>query len=119
MKFDLKYKKTWLSFVEIIPNEGYLFNELIENPNKENYVGAWANILTKADTIEQSLILISKGLAEKNFKIKFIEKIENIYGLIEYDECSDSIISDADFLLKNNYKFKINDKLFPYTNENV
>jgi len=54
-------------------------------------------------------------LDELNFEVIFIDKIENIGSLIEYKEISnDDVKSEADWLLKNNFVFKISDRLFPY-----
>lgn len=51
---------------------------------------------------------------ELNFEVTFIDKIENIGSLIEHKEISNDVKSEADWLLKNNFVFKISDRLFPY-----
>lgn len=51
---------------------------------------------------------------ELNFEVIFIDKIENIGSLIEYKEISNDIKSEADWLLKSNFVFKISDRLFLY-----
>ena len=48
---------------------------------------------------------------ELNFEVTFIDKIENIGSLIEHKEISNDVKSEADWLLKNNFVFKISDSI--------
>jgi hypothetical protein len=116
---NTKYKNVWLAFVQIKPEENYSFEELIESDeeNEEKYMGAWANILVKADTINEALEIIPQGLKEKNFEVVFIDKIENVQSLVEYEEIDLKVLKEIDWLLSNEYVFMISDKIFPYAEE--
>jgi hypothetical protein len=110
-----QYLAVWLVFVNIKPLDGFKFHELIETKRKnENYIGAWANILVRADTIHKALEIIPRGLKELNFEILFIDKIENFKSLVDYKEIAPEVIEEADWLLCTSYVFKISDKIFPY-----
>ena len=66
-----KYSKLWLMLVNIKAKDGFEFNDLIDHEGKplEIYAGAWANILLKSDTINNSLEIAQRGLVELNFEI--------------------------------------------------
>ena len=68
----------------------------------------------KADDINTALGIVPQGLDEKNFKIIFIDKIENVASLIEYEELDKKVIQEVDWLLSTDYIFKISDKILPY-----
>lgn len=112
------YNNLWLSFVNLKAKKGFVFKDLIDFEDTEekiNYKGVWANIIIKSKNIKEALDIIPLGLDELNFEVIFIDKIENIGSLIEYKEISnDDVKSEADWLLKNNFVFKISDRLFPY-----
>ena len=113
MKSD--YRNTWIAFVQIGAEEGQEFMELIDsNKSDEIYSGAWANVLLRADTIGKALDIIPLGLKEKGMKVLFIDKIENVYSLAEYDEIDRNVLNEVDWLLESDYVFMISDKLFPY-----
>ena len=112
------YSKIWLMFVHIKAKRGRDFIDLIDTEGKalkNKYLGAWANILIKAKTINEAIDIAPKGLAEKGFDVKFIDKVENFNSLIEYKEARKDVIKEAAWLLKSKYVFKISDKIFPYT----
>lgn len=111
------FKNTWLAFVNIKAKNNFEFSNLIDFENEElriNYSGAWANIIIKADSINEAVEIIPLGLNELNFEVVFIDKIENIESLIEYDEMNEDVKSEVAWLLKSKFVFKISDKLFPY-----
>lgn len=110
------YKNFWLAFVEIKAKEGFEFSDLIdfEDSSKEDYKGAWANIIVKSDSINDALGLIPLGLGELNFEIVFTDKIENVGSLIEYNEILEIVREEVDWLAESDFVFKISDKLFPY-----
>ena len=110
------YKNIWLAFVQIKPEKGYSFRELIESDeeNEKNYIGAWANLLIKADTINEALQILPEGLKEKNFEVVFIDKIENVQSMVEYEEIDIKVLREIDWLLSTDYIFMISDKIFPY-----
>ena len=110
------YIKLWLVFVNIKPQKGYNFSELIDSEGiqTENYIGAWANAIVKADTINQALTICPLGFAELGFEVEFIDKIENFNSLVEYDELKEDVIKEGQWLLQSNFVFKISNKLFPY-----
>ena len=112
------YNNLWLAFVNLKAKKGFVFKDLIDFEDTEekiNYKGAWANIIIKSKNIKEALDIIPLGLDELNFEVIFIDKIENIGSLIEYKEISnDDVKSEADWLLKSNFVFKISDRLFPY-----
>jgi hypothetical protein len=111
------FKNTWLAFVNIKAKKKFNFNDLIDFGNEEtkaDYSGAWINIIVKAESISGVVEIIPKGLDELNFETIFIDKIENIESLIEYDQVNEIVMSEVDWLLKSNFVFKISDKIFPY-----
>ncbi len=82
------YRNVWLAFVQIEPTGNYSFEELIESDEKveKKYIGAWTNLLIKANTINEALEIVPQGLKEKEFKVVFIDKIENVQSMVEYEE---------------------------------
>ncbi|MBS4065149.1 MAG: hypothetical protein KGZ74_11350 [Chitinophagaceae bacterium] len=112
------YDKVWIAFVNIQALEGAKFNDLIEidsDKQSEEYIGAWCNVLIVNDKINEVPDIIEAGLSELYMKVKFIDKIQNLASLIEYDEIGEGVIKEAEWLLKTKYIFKISDKLFPYS----
>ncbi|MBK8444577.1 MAG: hypothetical protein IPL35_14705 [Sphingobacteriales bacterium] len=112
-----KYSNFWLAFVNVKAKEGFSFTDLIDvegKPNGVKYKGAWANVIVKAERINEALEIVPLGLGELDFEIVFIDKIENIGSLIEHKEIKDDVKSEVDWLLKSEYVFKISDKLFQY-----
>lgn len=110
-----KYKEVWLVFVNIKAIDNFKFSDLIDSEEiNENYKGAWANIIVKAKNISDALEIIPQGLNELKFEVVFIDKVENIASLIEYEEINETVKSEVNWLIKSNYVFKISDKLFPY-----
>ena len=113
-----KYKEAWLMFVNVKAKPGLVFSDLVENNDKNHtYVGAWANIIVLSKDIKEALSIAPLGLDELGFEIDFIDKIENILSLIEYEEIDDSVLEEVDWLLSSEYVFKISDALFPYEND--
>jgi hypothetical protein len=114
-----EYKKVWLAFVQIEAQENYSFNELIDSENRHTpeYVGAWANVLVKAENINQALEIVPQGLDEKKFDVIFIDKIENVASLIEYKELDENVMQEVDWLVSTDYVFMISDKIFPYVGQ--
>lgn len=111
------FKNTWLAFVNIKAKNNFNFIDLIDFAEEDtniNYTGAWANIIVKADNVNEAIEIIPQGLEELNFEVVFIDKIENMESLIEYDEVNEGVKSEVDWLMKSNFVFKISDKLFPY-----
>jgi hypothetical protein len=112
-----KYNNFWLVFVNVEAKEGFSFADLIDfdgAPNGEKYKGAWANVIVKAERINEALEIVPLGLDELDFDVVFIDKIENIGSLIEYKEIKEDVKAEVDWLLKSEYVFKISDKIFPY-----
>lgn len=113
----MKYNNFWLAFVNLKAKSGFIFTDLIDfDGSAENieYIGAWANIIVKSDSINEALEIVSLGLGELDFEVMFIDKIENIGSLIEYKEISDDVKAEVDWLAKSEFVFRISDKLFPY-----
>lgn len=112
------FKQLWVASVDIEAMPNYDFMELIDrsdcNEALPKYIGAWANVIIQAPTIKEALFLIEIGLNEKNFKIRFIDKIENLYSLVEDNEINIDMIKEAEWLYKSQYSFMISDKLWPY-----
>lgn len=111
------YSNFWLAFVNLKAKDGFVFNDLIDFdglPDNIDYSGAWANIIVKANNINDALKIVPLGLDELDFDVVFIDKIENIGSLIEYKEITDDVRAEVDWLSKSEYVFKISDKLFPY-----
>lgn len=112
------YNKVWLAFVDIKAKNGRRFNDLVElekNNNPAEYIGAWANLLLISTTINEVPNIIEAGLNELDMTVKFIDRIQNVNSLIEYDEIDENVVKEADWLLSSGFVFKISDKLFPYT----
>lgn len=110
------YTNVWLAFVDIEAKSGNEFNELIDIEGNQNhqYIGAWGNILIISDRINDVADLIEAGLGELDLAVKFIDKIENVASLVEYEEIKEDVLTEVDWLLSSTYKFKISNKLFPY-----
>ena len=91
------YSRLWLMLVHIKAKKGLVFKDLVdmegfdESPKKK-YLGAWANILVKAKTINEAIDIAPKGLAEKSFDVKFIEKVENFKSLVEHKEVKKEVM---------------------------
>ena len=121
MRTENKYKQIWVASVDIEAVPGYDFMELIDysdhNEVLPKYIGAWANVIIQSATINEALILLERGLNEKSFNIKFIDKIENLYSLIEDNDINEEIIKEAEWLYSSQYRFMISDKLWPYVND--
>lgn len=118
MKVKKKFRKLWIALVDIKAAPGYVLNDLIDmsdcEDQEEIYVGAWANVILKAKTVKEALDLIERGLAEKKFVVKFIDKIENIYFLIDNDALGAETIKEAEWLYSSQFRFMISDKLWTY-----
>lgn len=117
MSNNKKYNNIWLAFVNMKAQDNFKFIDLIDFNGEDfniNYIGAWANILVKANSINEAIEIIPKGLNELNFKVVFIDKIENMDSLIEYDEINKEVKTEVNWLIESNFVFKISDKLFPY-----
>ena len=121
MKTENKFKQIWVASVDIESVAGYDFMELIDCSDHDEvlpkYIGAWANVIIQSATINEALNLLEIGLKEKNFRIKFIDKIENLYSLIEDNDINEDIIKEAEWLYSSQFKFMISDKLWPYVND--
>lgn len=121
MKTKKKFKKLWIASVDIEAAPGYEFNDLIDcsecNETLPAYNGAWANVILQSETIKEALNLIEQGLSEKNFIVKFIDKIENLYFLVEDNDVNVEIIKEAEWLYSSKFRFMISDKLWPYLND--
>lgn len=108
------YRNVWLAFIDIQSFEGLKFQDLIDFDDEvpEDYIGAWTNVLVVTDRINEVPDIIEKGLTELNFSLKFIDKIENVASLIEYDEIDENVVEEIDWLLSTEFIFKISDKIF-------
>ncbi len=78
------------------------------------YIGAWANILVKADTINEAIEIIPLGLKEKNFKVIFIERAVNLQSMADENDVEEEELEEADWLLSTSYRLKIVERLYPY-----
>ena len=108
MKTKKIFKQLWVASVDIEAMPNYDFMELIDRSDCK------ANVIIQAPTIKEALSLIEIGLNEKKFKIRFIDKIESLYSLVEDDEINIDMIKEAEWLYKSQYSFMISDKLWPY-----
>lgn len=113
---NVDFKNFWLVFAQIKPEAGYLFEDLVESESfvNEKYVGAWANLIVKSNEIIDALKLVSLGLKEKNFEVVFIDKIENVQSLVDYNELDHKILNEIEWLIDSDFVFMISDKIFPY-----
>lgn len=116
-----RYNNLWHAFVNIGAMEGYDFNDLIDMSDCEEttdkYIGAWANLLIKAHTINEAIDIIPLGLKEKNFKVLFIESVCNLQSMVEHEEIDEDEIAEADWLQSSDYKFKIVNRIYPYVTD--
>lgn len=121
MKTKKKFKQIWVATVDIEAISGYDFMDLIDfsehNEVLPRYIGAWANVIIQSASIKEALNLLEIGMNEKNFRIKFIDKIENMYSLIEENDINVDMIKEAEWLYSSHYSFMISDKLWPYVND--
>jgi hypothetical protein len=115
-KNKILFIELWMVFVNIKAKNGFDFRDLIDSyeKNKNEFKGAWANILIKAETISEAIDIVPLGLEELNFDAVFIDKIENIGTLAENNELNAGVVKECNWLLESGYVFKISDKLFPY-----
>jgi len=93
--------------VHIKAKKGLSFKDLIDTkdiPVNKNYLGSWANIIIKAKTIDEALTVVPRGLKEKGFEIKFIDKVENFNSLVKYKETTSDFIKEANWLLKIGFR---------------
>ena len=106
-----KYKNLWHIFVNIEAIEGYNFNDLIDTSDCDTtvskYIGAWTNILVKADTINEAIEIIPLGLKEKNFKVIFIERAVNLQSMADENDVDEEELEEADWLLSTSYRSKL------------
>lgn len=118
MRAKTKYKQLWIASVDIEASPGYKFNDLVDCSELmtplPSYDGAWANVILHAETINEAINLVEKGLSEKNFSIKFIDKIENLYSLVEDENINIDLVREAEWLYSSKYSFMISDQLWPY-----
>jgi hypothetical protein len=118
---DEKYKNIWLALVDIRALDGFDFMELIDVTeavdSREKYIGGIGNILVKADDIYSVLDIVKLGLKELNLKPVYIDKVENVVGLITDNALTEKVCEEIDWLLGSKFVFKISDKLFPYSEE--
>ena len=80
--------RLWLVFVNIKPIKPHKFIDLIEiedDNNMPEFIGAWANIIIKADDIQEVIQILPAGLLEKNCEVVFVDKIENMNSLLEHE----------------------------------
>ena len=116
-----KYKNLWHIFVSIEAIDGYHFNDLVDTSDcdtpVDKYIGARANILVKADTINDAIEIIPWGLKEKNFKFIFIERAVNLQSMVDENDVDEEEMEEADWLLSTSYRFKIVDRLYPYVTD--
>jgi hypothetical protein len=115
-KNKILFIELWMVFVNIKAKTGFDFRDLIDSyeKNKNEFKGAWANLIVRAKTINEAIDIVPLGLSELNFDVGFIDKIENIGTLAENNEVKAEVLEECDWLLENGYVFKISDKLFPY-----
>lgn len=114
-----EYEQIWMAFLDIKAQEGYEFDDLIDlsdckDPAEVKSVGAWGNVLVRANNIKEAIEIIEMGLHEKKFEVKFIDSIKNFYSLVEEGTVSDEVIQEADWLYSSGYRFMISDRLWTY-----
>jgi hypothetical protein len=116
----MDYKKMWLAFVQVVPDEGYHFADLIDTEGAEaeaTYMGAWCNVLVKHEDIKQAIGIIEESLWDKHFVLAFIDKIENIESLVENEELNEDTLADIQQLCNSGQVFTISGSLYPYMEE--
>jgi len=96
------FKELWIVSVDIEAMPGFEFNELIDsndcNAPLPKYIGAWANVIIQSENINEVINILEIGLKEKNFSIKFVDKVENMYSLVENNEVNVDTIEEAKWL---------------------
>jgi hypothetical protein len=112
-----KYDELWLILVKFEAQENYRFNDLInaedEDPKYE-FKGAYANVIVKSRDIINAIEIVPKGLLELNFQVLQVQRVEQFRHLIEDRKVTQSVIEEADWLIKSKYVFMISDRIFPY-----
>ena len=118
MKNNSYYKKMWVAFVDIVAEEGYKFDDLIDNEGRtdlpERY-GAVAYIVVKSEDIKSAIEIVHKGLSEKYFKISNFFRIDNLATLVEKATARKIDIKTARRLEKSEYVFEISGRIWTYT----
>lgn len=113
-----RFKTLWIAHVDVEAAEGHDLYELLEledsNNSLQEYIGAWIDVIVKADSIVEALDILEIGLEDMNYVIKFIDRIENMHSLIEHKNVDDGTVKDADMLLRNNGNFLIKDGVWTY-----
>lgn len=113
-----RFKTLWIARVDVEAAEGHDLHELLEledsNNSLQEYVGAWIDVIVKADSIVEALDILEIGLEDMNYVIKFIDRIENMHSLVEHRNVDDGTVKDADMLLSNNGNFLIKDGVWTY-----
>lgn len=117
-----RYDKIWLALVDIRAIDGHNFAELIDtsdtsSESHDEYIGACGNVLVKSNNIREALTIIELGLKELNFKAIYVDKIENVIGLIKDNALNEDVIQEAKMLVDSDFVFLISGKLFPYSEE--
>ncbi|HOY11787.1 MAG TPA: hypothetical protein PLY70_01550 [Saprospiraceae bacterium] len=111
----------WIVFLNIKPIKPHKFIDLIdiehENNDMPEFIGAWANIIIKADDIHEVLEILPAGLLEKNFEVVFVDKIENMNSLVEHENLNQMVLNEANWILDSEFVFMISDCIYPYVDE--
>ncbi|HMS70848.1 MAG: hypothetical protein IPL23_09975 [Saprospiraceae bacterium] len=112
--------RLWLVFVNIKPIKPHKFIDLIEiedDNNMPEFIGAWANIIIKADDIQEVIQILPAGLLEKNFEVVFVDKIENMNSLVEHENLNQMVLDEANWINDSEFVFMISDCIYPYVDE--
>ena len=117
---NVNFKCLWLVFVNIKPIKPHKFIDLIEiedDNNMPEFIGAWANIIIKADDIQEVIQILPAGLLEKNFEVVFVDKIENMNSLVEHENLNQMVLDEANWINDSEFVFMISDCIYPYVDE--
>src|SRR4051812_41682889 len=114
----MEQHRLWTALVNIRPDEGYKFEDLIETGEDEptvSYDGAWANVIVKGDEFIDAYNLVMMGMMERNFLVVDFDYLSDYSHYKDnYDVSEDHSVAE-DMLSNSEYMFCVVGELVPYS----
>lgn len=114
----MEQHRLWTALVNIRPDEGYRFEDLIDTEETEeqtSFDGAWANVIVKADEFIDAYNLVMMGMMEKNFLVVDFDYLTDYTHYKENYNVSDDHSVAEDLLSNSEYMFCVVGELLPYS----
>lgn len=118
MKNNQYLNKMWVAFVDIVAEEGYNFDDLIDSEGKTDLpisIGAIAYVLVKCNEMQTAIEVVHAGLSEKHFKVNNFFRIDNLAILVDKGTARKIDLKTARWLERSAYIFKVIDRIWTYT----